>query len=79
MSGPEKNFQNRATLHVIARSRRRRSNLLEGIENADLYILRLLRSARNDLSVAVAVLEGVAAQLRPLPPRLNVRVFNYVF
>lgn len=31
------------------------------------------------LAGAVAVLEGVAAQLCPLPLRLNVRLFNYIF
>jgi hypothetical protein len=49
VSRPENNFNNIETPKVIARSRRRRSNLLQTRENNNFYKMRLLRFARNDL------------------------------
>ena len=49
VSRPENKFKNIETLKVIARSRRRRSNLLQPIENSSFHQMGLLRFARNDL------------------------------
>jgi hypothetical protein len=49
VSRPENKFKNIETLKVIARSRRRRSNLLQASENSNFHEMGLLRFARNDL------------------------------
>lgn len=48
-SFPENSVKNIETLEVIARSRRRRSNLLQANENSNFHEMGLLRFARNDL------------------------------